>query len=96
MSKKTIKGGIYYDTDRNAEGKYTFFRGSFGNFGSYIEVCEHTIEFDLPDAFDPRPVEIEALKKKASELNAEFNAKVTEINRRISELQAITYEAEEA
>jgi hypothetical protein len=96
MSKQSIKGGIYYDTDKNAElfcgTRYKFLSGPLENFSTYIAIREHTLEFDLPEDFDPRPIEIEALKKKAEELQAETTAKVTEINRRISELQAITYE----
>lgn len=99
MSKQTIKGGIYYDTSDSAElcygTRYHFGPGTFRSYGSKIAVCEHTLEFDLPADFDPRPIEIKALEKKAAEIQAEATAKCTEIFRRISELQAITYEPEE-
>lgn len=100
MSKQTVKGGIYYDTDSHAEmcwgTRYKFFPGKLENFSTYIAVCAHIITFDLPEAFDPRPIEIAALEKKATELQAETTAKLTAINRRISELQALTYETEAA
>lgn len=98
MSKQTIKGGIYYDTDRVSEmvygTRYSFGAGTPGNYGTKILVCAHTFEFDLPADFDPRPIEIKALEKKAAEIQAEATAKRTEIFRRISELQAITFEPE--
>jgi hypothetical protein len=98
MSKKTIKGYMYYDTDKHAEicfgTRYRFFPGQKDNFGSYIAICEHELTFDLPADFDPRPVEIKALEEKAKEIQAEATAKCTEIFRRISELQAITFETE--
>jgi hypothetical protein len=100
MSKQTIKGGIYYDTDRVSElcygTRYRFFPGSPGNFATYVSVCEHELTFDLPANFDPRPIEIKALEEKAKEIQAEATAKCTEIFRRISELQAITHEPEAA
>ncbi len=98
MSKQTIKGAIYYDTDRISElcygTSYRFFPGQSGNFATYVSVCEHELTFDLPADFDPRPIEIQALEKKAAEIQAEAHAKCAEIFRRISELQAITYEPE--
>jgi len=98
MSKQSIKGGIYYDTDVVSDicygTRYKFFAGVCESFSSYIFIRAHTLEFDLPADFDPRPIEIQALEKKATELQAETTAKVTEIRRRISELQAITFEAE--
>jgi hypothetical protein len=56
-------------------------------------VLEHTLIFDMPADFDPRPEMVEALETKKRELTAEFQANLTELDRRISKLQAIEYSA---
>jgi hypothetical protein len=99
MSKQTVKGHIFYDTSKHADltfGRWRFFSGQSESFGTYIPVCPHELTFDQPADFDPRPIEIRALEKRAAEIQAEATAKRTEIFRRISELQAITFEAGEA
>lgn len=58
---------------------------------SRAPVVEHTLVFDMPADFDPRPGQIAALEERKREITAKFQATVTEINRRISELQAIEY-----
>lgn len=56
-------------------------------------VCEHMLEFEVPKGFDPRPQQIEALKAKEKKLRDEFATSVARIQRAISELSAIEYEA---
>ena len=95
MKTITIKGGIYIDTGKYAdpENPYRFFSGDPTDFNEYIAIMLHQITAEVPDDFDPRPAKIAALEAKKQELRAEFAAKVTEIERKISELQAITFEA---
>ena len=50
------------------------------------------VTFEVPDDFDPRPAKVAALEAKKQEIRAKFAAAVTDIDRRISELLAITNE----
>ena len=95
MAQVTIKGAIYFDPSRHAGvalGKFRFFSGVSDAFCDYIKVCDHTLTFD-DGGFDPRPIQIQALEAKRKELQAQFAAAVTEIQRQINELQAIEMEA---
>ena len=56
-------------------------------------VCEQQVEIEVPDDFDPRTQQIAALERQKQKVTAEFQKAVTDINRRISELQAITHTA---
>jgi hypothetical protein len=58
-----------------------------------IFIGEHTLVCEVPDNFDPRAKQIAALEAQKREITAEFQAAVTEINARISKLQAIEYVA---
>ena len=53
-----------------------------------------SITFEVPDDFDPRPVQVQALQKKQADATAAFHALTVEINRQINELQAIEYTPE--
>lgn len=59
----------------------------------YVVVCPYTVEFEMPEGWDPRAQQIEALKQKKEALHREFSAAVVKINQQIANLQAITYEA---
>jgi hypothetical protein len=58
-----------------------------------ILIGRQTITFEVPDDFDPRGKQIAALEAQKREMTATFQAAVTEINRRISQLQAIEHAA---
>lgn len=62
---------------------------------TFICIGEHTISAEIPADFDQRSKKIAALEEQKRELQAKFQAALTEITRRISELQAISYEAAE-
>jgi hypothetical protein len=51
------------------------------------------IEIEVPDNYDPRAQKIEALEKQKQKVMAEFHKTVTDINEKISKLQAIEYTA---
>jgi hypothetical protein len=59
----------------------------------YVMVCPYTIEFTMPEGWDPRAQQIEALRKKKAELTREFSEAVMKIEAQISRLQAIEYDA---
>jgi hypothetical protein len=54
-------------------------------------VCETEIEIEVPDDYDPRAQQIAALEKEKQKVMAEYQKNLTEINDRISKLQAIPY-----
>lgn len=97
MSKTiTIKGGIYMDsrTHHSEAPSFTFFRGEAKSWDAYALVMPHTIVFEPPAGFDPRVDLVRALEEQKRKLQAEFTARVTEINAQISKLLAITNEVQ--
>jgi hypothetical protein len=58
---------------------------------NHIFVGTAEVTFDVPDDFDPRPAQVKALEAKERELRAQFAAAVTDIQRQISQLQAIEH-----
>jgi hypothetical protein len=89
--KRTINCYVTFRPPRWKDGKpeidlYTFDPRKYESSADVAVVREMPIEIEVPDDFDPRPqlvANLEAAKLKA---RAEFAAKVTEIDRRISEL----------
>ena len=86
--KKTIKCYLSYCTSKYILG----FRVSdmdMSTLDERIAINEFDVEVDIPDDFDPRPLQIKALQKKQTEAAAAFHAMNTEIMRQINELQAL-------
>lgn len=61
------------------------------NDSERIFVGEQSVSVEVPADFDPRPEQIKALEAKRKELQAQFSAAVTELNRQISQLRAIEH-----
>lgn len=91
--KHTIKGHVYWQmNDYMRTPRIVFSQYDMRKWDSKdgcVWIMEHEFEVEVPDDFDPRPGQITELEAQKVRLNAEFSAKVTEINRRISQLQAI-------
>ena len=49
------------------------------------------IEIEVPDNYDPRAQKVAALEKYKQKVMADYHKTVTEINDRISKLQALEY-----
>jgi len=49
------------------------------------------IEIEVPDNYDPRAQQIAALEERKRKVMADYQKMVTEINERISNLQALEY-----
>lgn len=94
MSTITIQGGLYFDGAPHATRvwgtPYRWNPGELQAFGDYTPICRHDITVDIGD-FDPVPQQVKALHEQRDELRAKFAAAVREIDRRLSELQAIEY-----
>lgn len=56
---------------------------------NYSYVGAQEIEVDVPENFDPRPAQIAVLEAQKQKVMADFQKSVTDINRRISELNAL-------
>ena len=54
-----------------------------------IFVKEHLTTVEVPDDFDPRPQQVAALEAAKQKARAEFQARITEIDRQIQSLLAI-------
>ena len=100
MKHVSIPGFVFMRTDPYSVGREPSYGWTEHDFGTdtanYRGVCAAPLEFDLPDDFDPRALQIETLKATKQKLMAEFSARCTEIELQISKLQAIEYEVVEA
>ena len=54
-----------------------------------VFVKEHLTTVEVPDDFDPRPQQVAALEAEKQKARAEFQARITEIDRQIQSLMAI-------
>jgi hypothetical protein len=74
------------------EGKFVPFAYQHDS-DHYTFVCEQDIEMEVPDNYDSRAQQIEGLEKQKQKVMADYQKSVTEINDRISKLQALEYTA---
>lgn len=86
---KRLYADIYPDDESQ---HFAFWRGDKLDGDSLgVPVREATITFEVPADFDPREPRIAALKAKKAQLQAEFTARITEIEREINKLQALEF-----
>jgi hypothetical protein len=87
--KKQIEGFILYRDDAfSDDGKFSFFPFEMKESG-HITVMPYAIDVDIPDDFDPRGKQVEMLQAEKIKLMADFQNRVTEIERKISELTCL-------
>jgi hypothetical protein len=91
--KTNIVGWIALYTGKHADPKkpqfYWYACKSFTSDANFTAVVQHTIEAEIPDDFDPRPVQIAAIDADIAKARADFTAMVTELQERKSRLLAI-------
>jgi bacillopeptidase F (M6 metalloprotease family) len=75
------------------KGQYLVYSCKLDDTDYRAHVCEQEIEIEVPDNFDPRAQQIAALEDQKKRVMAEYQNAVTEINDRISKLQALEYTA---
>lgn len=98
----TINGFIVFDQFRHSlpgaypEGPFVFRHYEPGAEEKDVLVKPHSITFDVPADFDPRPQMVKALEAQKEKARADFAALVTQLDRQINELQAIECSAEVA
>ena len=84
--KVQIKGFINYRKNEfSGEDQFAFHGCEMNEYG-YVTVMPFALEVDIPDSFDPRAAQVEMLNKEKIKLMADFQNRVTEIERKISEL----------
>ena len=71
------------------KGEYTVFYAKIPDDDARTYVGQQEIEIEVPDNYDPRAQKIAALEKHKQKVMADYQKTVTEINARISKLQAI-------
>ena len=75
------------------EGSYQILYIALPDDESLTYICAQEVEVEVPDNYDPRAQQISALEKKKQEVMAHYQKTVTDINERISKLQALEYTA---
>jgi len=87
------KPASIWNTGPDVINGHMFLAGATSDMSEYgwSLVGPGTIEFDLPDDFDPRGKQIAALVKQREKVQQESAESVERINRTISELTAIEY-----
>ena len=91
MKVKTIAHIYFNQYSWENKGDYTVFSCKIDDTESRTYVGEQEIEIEVPDNYDPRAQKIAALEKHKQKVMADFQKSVTDINRRISELQALEH-----
>ena len=89
--KKTLKGFLHLSTESWTYGDLLFYQCDMSRSEHIGCVLIKPVEFevDIPGDFDPRPAQIAVLDEKQKQAAAAFAALTTEINRQISQLQAL-------
>lgn len=82
---------VKYEWDE--EGIYQLWFAKLADDDSRTYIGEQEVEVEVPDNYDPRPKQIAALEKQRQKVMADYQKTVTEINDRISKLQALEYTA---
>jgi hypothetical protein len=89
MKVKTTVHIHYSQFSWEQKGNYEVFSFKAPDTEHRTYVCEQEIEIEVPDNYDPRAQKIEALQAQKLKIMADYQKTVTEINARISKLQAI-------
>jgi GH35 family endo-1,4-beta-xylanase len=74
------------------QSEYIIYTHKFDDTDFRVHICECEIEIEVPDEFDPRAQQIAALEQQKQKAMAEYQNTLTEINERISRLQAISHD----
>jgi GH35 family endo-1,4-beta-xylanase len=93
MKIKTTIHIHFQKWDFEEQGQYLIYSHKFDDTNYRVHVCECEVEVEVPDEFDPRTQQIAALEQQKQKAMAEYQKTLTDINEKISRLQAITHEA---
>ena len=95
--KIQVTGFVFWKTNYHGDGEFELLPWDCREWDAQsrngrVFVKEHTTEIEVPDDFDPRPQQVAALEAEKQKARAEFQARVTEIDRQIQSLLAIEHE----
>jgi hypothetical protein len=57
----------------------------------YVTVNQQQFDVEIPDDFDPRKLQVEALREEKQRISAEFARRCTQIEEQINKLTALEY-----
>ena len=86
--KKIIKCYLHYKPKSYRDG-FEVWDMDMTSDDDRILITAQDVEFDVPDGFDPRPLQIKALQEKQEKAAAAFHAMNNDLMRQINELQAL-------
>ena len=75
--------------DWKEEGVFVAHPYRFDDSTTHIFLFEQEIEIDIPDDFDPTPIQIEKLRKEKQRILAEAQVKANNIDQQIQEMLCI-------
>lgn len=92
--KLTLTGHIYATKySWSDELRFSFDQGDRTSWDKdAVPVQPHEITVEIPDNFDARPGLVANLEREKAELQAKFQARITEINGQIQSLLALPME----
>lgn len=93
MKVKTTIHIHYCQWSWEETGNYEVFSVKLDDNEHRTYVGEQEIEIEVPENYDPRAQKIAALEAHKRKVMADFQKTIEDINTRISNLQAIAYEA---
>ena len=93
MKIKTTVHIHYQQNSWENEGKFIVFYCHLDDTKDRTYVGAQEIEIEVPDSYDPRAQQVAALEALKQKVMADYQKSVTEINDRISKLQALEYTA---
>jgi hypothetical protein len=92
--KITITAHLYHVTfPWEEKGEFELYPCKFDDNEHRVYVGEREIVAEVPDGYDPRAQQIAALEKQKQKVMADSQKEITEIDGKISNLQALEYTA---
>jgi hypothetical protein len=90
MKTVTVNGFVHLRTSAwSKPDDYVLMSMKFEDDEDYLFVNDGVLTFTIPEGFDPRAGQVERLQKEKIKLMADFQNRVTEIERKISELTCL-------
>lgn len=86
--KVTIEAFVTYEKwTWEDKPQYNLYACDMSTCGpSYVTIRKQAFEVEIPDDFDPRPFQLQALREQQKSILAEAQAKVTNIDEQIQQL----------
>lgn len=94
MSKHTIKGFVHYCKDAwDEHATYEIFPFNMSEHGGRVVVGEREFEIEVPDDFNPTPLQVAALEEQKRQLRLRLAKELASIDEQISKLTCIEHTA---